>query len=87
MSFLSLHACRLRRLAHAPEARKGWRRGAAAAEALVPLVFAPGEAYQFDWSYEIVIVAGVTTPVTDLGLAVLAGVIFQRDTVADVDCC
>ena len=41
------------------KARKGWRRGAAAAEVLVPLVFAPGEAYQFDWSYEIVIVAGV----------------------------
>jgi hypothetical protein len=38
------------------------------------LVFAPGEAYQFDWSYEIVIVAGVTTPVTGLALAVLAGV-------------
>jgi transposase len=44
---------------------KGWRRrrGAAAAEAFVPLVFAPGEAYQFDWSYEIVIIAGMTTPV------------------------
>ncbi len=28
-------------------------RGSAAAEAYVPLLFAPGEAYQFDWSHEI----------------------------------
>ena len=28
--------------------------GSAAAEAYVPLLFAPGEAYQFDWSAEIV---------------------------------
>ena len=28
------------------------------AEAYVPLVFAPGEAYQFDWSHEIVVIAG-----------------------------
>ena len=33
------------------------------AEAYVPLVFAPGEAYQFDWSHEIVILAGVPTKV------------------------
>jgi hypothetical protein len=34
-----------------------WRtaRGAATAEAYVPLSFAPGEAYQFDWSHEIVL--------------------------------
>ena len=32
---------------------KKWRveRGAATAEAYVPLSFAPGEAYQFDWSH------------------------------------
>jgi hypothetical protein len=29
-------------------------RGAATAEAYVSLSFAPGEAYQFDWSHEIV---------------------------------
>ncbi len=42
-----------------------WRvaRGAATAEAFVPLSFAPGEAYQFDWSHEIVVLGGVTTKV------------------------
>src|ERR1700726_5268616 len=41
---------------------KRWRaqRGAAMAEAFVPLSFAPGEAYQFDWSHEIVLINGVT---------------------------
>ena len=29
--------------------------------AYVPLSFAPGEAYQFDWSHEIVVMSGVTT--------------------------
>jgi hypothetical protein len=29
----------------------------------IPLVFAPGEAYQFDWRHEIVMLAGVTTKV------------------------
>jgi transposase len=29
----------------------------------VPLVFAPGEAYQFDWSHEIVVIVGATTTV------------------------
>ena len=33
------------------------------AEAFVPLSFAPGEAYQFDWSHEIVVLGGVTTKV------------------------
>jgi len=36
-------------------------RGAATAEAYVPLSFAPGEAYQFDWSHEIIVLNGVTT--------------------------
>src|SRR5712671_2690248 len=42
-----------------------WRaaRGAATAQAYVPLSFAPGEAYQFDWSHEIVVMNGVTTTV------------------------
>lgn len=35
----------------------------AATEAYVPLSFAPGEAYQFDWSHEIVLINGVTTTV------------------------
>jgi transposase len=44
---------------------KRWRRarGAATAQAYVPLSFAPGEAYQFDWSHEIVVLNGVTTTV------------------------
>lgn len=47
----------VRRYAHA------WaeRQGAASAEAYVPLSFAPGEAYQFDWSHECVVIDGVTT--------------------------
>ena len=42
-----------------------WRqaRGAATAPAYVPLSFAPGEAYQFDWSHEIVLIDGVTVTV------------------------
>src|SRR4051812_12983709 len=45
-------------------ARK-WRAagGAAAAEAYVPLSFAPGEAYQFDWSHEVVLINGTTVTV------------------------
>ena len=44
---------------------KGWRRehGATTAEAYVPLSFAPSEAYQFDWSHEIVRINGVTVMV------------------------
>jgi len=42
-----------------------WRREhlAASADAFVPLSFAPGEAYQLDWSHEIVVLNGVTTTV------------------------
>ncbi len=44
---------------------KGWSkdRGAVTADAYVPLYYAPGEAYQFDWSHEIVLIQGVTTTV------------------------
>src|ERR1700680_2276874 len=35
-------------------------RGQSTAAAFVPLSFAPGEAYQFDWSHEIVLLSGVT---------------------------
>jgi len=41
----------------------GQRRGAATAQAYVPLSFAPGEAYQFDWSHEIALINGVTVTV------------------------
>jgi transposase len=39
-----------------------WERDHAAAKAdvYVPLFFAPGEAYQFDWSHEIVLLNGIT---------------------------
>jgi transposase len=36
---------------------------AASAAAYVPLSFDPGEAYQFDWSHEVVVMDGVTTTV------------------------
>src|SRR6476659_6971052 len=35
-------------------------RGQATAAAYVPLSFAPGEAYQFDWSHEVVLLNGAT---------------------------
>ncbi|AKO97010.1 Transposase [Marinovum algicola DG 898] len=43
----------------------GWSKATqeASAGAYVPLIFDPGEAYQFDWSHEIVILDGVTTTV------------------------
>ena len=44
---------------------RAWRRkrGAATAEAYVPLSFAPREAYQFDWSHEIIVLNGTTVTV------------------------
>src|SRR5258707_2476664 len=41
---------------------KRWAKqhGRAMAAAYVPLSFAPGEAYQFDWSHEVVLLNGVT---------------------------
>ena len=39
------------------------REGVRTAAAFVPLIFAPGEAYQFDWSHEVVVIDGVTMPV------------------------
>ena len=41
---------------------RAWQRRHTAmqAEAFVPLIFAPGEAYQFDWSHETVVIDGVT---------------------------
>jgi len=49
----------VRRYAKAWARREGERR----AEAYVPLVFAPGEAYQFDWSHEHVLLAGAAVTV------------------------
>ena len=43
--------------------RWGRQHAAATADAYVPLSFAPGEAYQFDWSHEIVLLSGVTVTV------------------------
>jgi transposase len=42
-----------------------WRRerSAVTADAYVPLSFAPGEAYQFDWSHEVVLINGVTVKI------------------------
>jgi transposase len=44
---------------------RGWQRerSSLTADAYVPLSFAPGEAYQFDWSHEIVLINGVTVKV------------------------
>src|SRR5205807_552640 len=44
---------------------RGWRkeRAAVSAATYVPLTFAPGEAFQFDWSHEIVLLNGTTVTV------------------------
>ena len=45
---------------------RDWRRrrqAQPATQAYVPLIFDPGEAYQFDWSHEYAILSGVTTKV------------------------
>jgi transposase len=41
---------------------RAWQTGrsASASDAYVPLSFAPGEAYQFDWSHEVVLINGTT---------------------------
>jgi transposase len=39
------------------------RHAAASVDAYIPLTFAPGEAYQFDWSHEIVLLNGTTVTV------------------------
>ena len=44
---------------------RNWQRSrhASSADAFVPLTFAPGEAYQFDWSHEVVLLNGTTVTV------------------------
>ena len=39
------------------------KRAATTVDAYVPLSFAPGEAYQFDWSHEVVLIGGTTVTV------------------------
>jgi len=58
--------------------------GAATAEANVPLSFAPGEKYQFDWSHEVVLINGtmVTVKVAPSG-CVLAECCSARQSVRD----
>ena len=43
--------------------RWGEEHSSSTAAAYIPLSFAPGEAYQFDWSHEIVVLNGATTTV------------------------
>jgi hypothetical protein len=43
---------------------RDWRRARSQqGSVFIPLWFAPGEAYQFDWSHEVVVLGGVTTTV------------------------
>ena len=44
---------------------RGWQRDRATTSvgAFIPLSFAPGEAYQFDWSHEVVLINGTTVTV------------------------
>ena len=44
---------------------RNWQRSrhASSADAFVPLTFAPGEAYQFDWSHKVVLLNGTTVTV------------------------
>jgi transposase len=44
---------------------RSWQRerSSSTSSAFVPLIFEPGEAYQFDWSHEIVVINGVTMTV------------------------
>jgi hypothetical protein len=59
-----------------------WRakRGAALAEAYVPLSFAPGKAYQFDWSHEVVYGQGRACPAMSQPDAVRARLYYPRQT-------
>jgi hypothetical protein len=48
---------------------RAWQRDrvSASVDAYVPLSFAPGEAYQFDWSHEIVLIGGTTVNCVRMG--------------------
>ncbi|OYQ37802.1 hypothetical protein CHU95_00380 [Niveispirillum lacus] len=49
----------------APQCAPAWRQGrvSSSVDAYVPLSFASDEAYQFDWSHDIVVLNGATTTV------------------------
>ena len=61
--------------------RWGKIHGVATARAYVPPSFNPGEAYQFDWSHEIVILSGVTATVkvATSGSDAVRAVLFARN--------
>jgi len=46
---------------HARQWQQSQQPASGGGQAFVPLLFAPGDAYQFDWSHEHVVLAGVTT--------------------------
>ena len=51
------------------------------AAAYVPLSFAPGKAYQFDWSHEVVLLNGVTVMVKAADLQLCHNrMLFPRET-------
>ena len=58
---------------------RGWQRerSASTADAYVPLSFAPGEAYQFDWSHEVVLING-TTVIVKVAQVGLSGILCVR---------
>ena len=62
---------------------RSWHREHAAtvAAAFVPLSFAPGEAFQFDWSHEVVLINGTTVIVKDERIA------FITSGCATASCC
>src|SRR5437763_5456878 len=49
-------------------------RGESTAAAYIPLSFAPGEAFQFDWSHEVVLLNGVTVIVKASGYFIGANI-------------
>ena len=53
-----------------PRCARGWarRQAATTAATYVPLKFSPGEAYQSDWSHDVVLINGVTVKVAHLRL-------------------
>ena len=62
-------------------------RGQSTAAAYVPLSFAPGEAYQFDWSHEVVLLSGVTVIVKVAHVRLChSRMLFVRDLLREPRC-
>lgn len=62
-------------------------RGSAAAEAYIPLSFAPGEAYQFDWSHEIVLLGGTQSgALATAGSTVMRHFYFASNATFELGC-